>query len=219
MTAMTSQLKTGAFAFALICAGVLALCQRQEVQRLSAECAVLRGQVADAASQREEIQRMAAELKVTAESWEADRAKLMRLRAQSSRLNQAERENVQLKSEQQRLAALLAQGKSTPAIYDQLNPPPSAPKAPSAQQAVTDLGVVEVSDQTPVRLDLGDGKECVLTTTVLNDGQLQMDFAFESMTDGVPTQTKQTATVVPGTQIAQIVGGVEITLTPTLKGK
>jgi hypothetical protein len=32
---------------------------------------------------------------------------------------------------------------------------------------VTDLGVVEISNGTPIRRDLGDGKACVITPTVI----------------------------------------------------
>jgi hypothetical protein len=70
-----------------------------------------------------------------------------------------------------------------------------------------------------MRLDLGKGRECMVTTTVLDDGQLQMVFTFESEINGIPIQTKQSATVLPGRQMAKLIDGVEIALTPTLKAK
>lgn len=70
-----------------------------------------------------------------------------------------------------------------------------------------------------MRLDLGQqGKECVVTTTVLDDGQLQMVFTSESKTsDGFAIQTKQTATVLPRRQMVSVIDGVDVALTPTLK--
>jgi hypothetical protein len=218
---MVTELRAGALAFVLIGAAVFAFWQHQQIERLTAERAVLRVQVGEAASQRDEIQRLAAQVKATVESSEADRGELMRLRAQSSKLRQVEQENIQLKIERQRLASLVAQAKQASALSDQQQQklPTSDVKAPSTPTGVTDLGVIELSDATPMRLDLGEGKECVVTTTVLDDGQLQMVFTFESEIDGVPIQTKQTATVLPGRQIAKIIGGVEIALTPTRKIK
>ena len=217
---MMKKLRAGALAFVLIGAAVFAFWQHQQIERLMAERAGLREQVGEAASQRDEIQGLAAQVKATVESSEADRGELMRLRAQSSKLRQIEQENAQLKIERQRLASLVAQAKQASALSDQQQKlPTSDVKALSTPTGVTDLGVIELSDATPMRFDLGEGKECVVTTTVLDDGQLQMVFTFESEIDGVPIQTKQTATVPPGRQLAKVIDGVEIALTPTLKAK
>ena len=96
--------------------------------------------------------------------------------------------------------------------------PTSDTKAPSLPLGVTDLGVVELSNRTPMRLDLGEGKECVVTTTVLDDGQLQMVFASESKSpEGLTIQKEHTVTVLPDRQIIISALDAVLSLTPTLK--
>ncbi len=218
---MLTRLKTGAWVVILIGAFAVAFWQHQQIKRLMAERAILRDQVGQAASQGNEIQRLAAQLKANVEGAEADRGELMRLRAQSSKLGQIQQENADLKIEHQRLASLVTQAKQTSTLSSQPQKqfPTSDVETPFSATGVTDLGVVELSDRTPMRLNLGEGKECMLTTTVLDNGQLRMVFTFESQIDGIPIQTEQTATVLPGRQIAQIINGVEIALKPTLKNK
>lgn len=217
---MMTTLRAGALALILIGAAAFTFWQHQQIKRLMAERAVLHDQVGQAASQRDEIQRLAAQIKATVEGSEADRGELMQLRARSSRLRQVEQENAQLKIERQRLASQVSQAKYADALSDQQQQklPTSDVKTPSLLPGVTDLGVVELSDRTPMRLDLGEGKGCVVTTTVLNDGQLQMVFTYESKTsDGFTIQTEQTAMVLPGRQMVSVIDGVEVALTPTLK--
>ncbi len=214
-------LKAGALTVILVGSAACIFWQHQQIGRLMAERSLLRDQVEQAASHEAEVQRSAVKLSATVERLEADRDELMRLRAQSSKVRQLEQENAQLKIERRRLASELTQAKQTTVLSDQhlAKLPASDIKAPSAPAGVTDFGVVELSGEVPFRLDLGEGKECVVNTTVLIDGQLQMVFTFESEIDGVPVQTKQTATTLPGRQMAQVINGVEIALTPTLKTK
>ena len=214
-------LKAGALAAILAGSAAYTFWQHQQNGRLMAERAVLHEQVEQAASHEAEVQRLSAKLNATVERLEADRSELMRLRAQSSKVRQLEQENAQLKIERQRLAREVAQAKQTTVLSDQrqMKLPASDIKAPPTPTGVTDLGVVELSGQAPNRLDLGEGKECVVNTIVLADGQLQMVFTFESEIDGVPVQTKQTAAALPGRQIGLVINGVEIALTPTLKTK
>ena len=71
-----------------------------------------------------------------------------------------------------------------------------------------------------MRLDLGEGKECVVTTTVLDDGQLQMVFASESKSpEGLTIQKEHTVTVLPDRQIIISALDAVLSLTPTLKTK
>ena len=217
---MLAKLKGGALAIALIGVAALMLWQHQQIERLMAERAVLHDEAGQAAFQRNETQRLAAQLKATVEGSEADRGELMRLRAQSLRLRQVEQENAELKIEHQRLVSQVAQAKQVAALSEQQQQlPPSEITAPSTPMGVTDLGAVELSDQTPMRLDLGQNHECMVTATMLDDGQLQMIFTSESEIEGVPVQRKQTATVFPGLPMALVINGVEIALSPTLKPK
>jgi hypothetical protein len=147
----------------------------------------------------------------------------MRLRAQSSRLRDVEQENAQLRMERQRLASQVSQAKQADALSSQQQPklPTSEVKTASLPPGVTDLGVVELSNRTPMRLDLGEGKECVVTTTVLDDGQLQLAFASESKSpEGLTIQKEHTVTVLPDRQIIiSALDGAVVALTPTLKTK
>jgi hypothetical protein len=220
---MMTKMRAAALALILIGAAALMFWQHQRIERLIAERAVLRDQVRQAASERDEIQRLAEQIRTSVQASEADRRELMRLRAQLSRLRQVEQENAQLKIEHQRLVSQVSQAKQTdaPSEQQQHKLPTSDPKTPSLPPGVTDLGVVEFSNRTPMRLDLGQGKECVVTTTVLDDGQLQMAFASESKgPDGLTIQQEQTLTVPPDRRIIiSALDGAVISLTPTLKTK
>jgi hypothetical protein len=219
---MMTKMRAAALALILIGAAALMFWQHQRIGRLIAERAVLRDQVGQAASERDEIQRLAEQIKTSVQASEADRRELMRLRAQLSRLREVEQENAQLKIEHLRLVSQVSQAKQANALSEQQHKlPTSDTKTPSLPPGVTDLGVVEFSNRTPMRLDLGQGKECVVTTTVLDDGQLQMVFASESKSpDGLTTQEEHTVTVPPDRQIIiSALDGAVISLTPTLKTK
>ena len=221
---MMTKLRAAAFALTLIGAAAFMFWQHQRIERLIADRAVLRDQVGPAASERDEIQRLAAQIKTSVQASEADRGELMRLRAQSSRLRQVELENAQLKIEHARLVSQVSQAKQADALSEQQQQqhklPTSDTKTPSLPLGVTDLGVVELSNRTPMRLDLGEGKECVVTTTVLDDGQLQMVFTSESKgPDGLTIQKEHTVTVLPDRQIIISALDAVVSLTPTLKTK
>lgn len=216
---MLTKLKGGALAVALIAVAAVMFWQHKQIERLMAERAVLHEEAGQAAFQRTETQHLAAQLKATIEGSEADRGELMRLRAQSSRLRQVEQENARLKIELQRLVSQVTQAKQVAALSEQQQLPPSEITAPSTPMGAKDFGAVELSDQTPMRLDLGQGHECFVTATMLDDGQLQMVFTSESQIEGVPVQTERTATAFPGQPTALMIGGVEIALSPTLKAK
>src|SRR5438132_1102711 len=212
-----AKLKTGVLAAILVGVAAVMFWQQQQIKRLMVECAALHDQFVQIASLRDENQHLATQVKAGVEDSQADRHELMRLRAQSSRLLRLEQENTQLKVERQWLATQAQPAASS--SEQQQRAPPSDVKADASPAHVTDLGVVELSDHTPMRLDLGAGKECIVTTTVLADGNLQTVFVSESEVDGVPIQTKQTLALSPGKQMACIINGVEITLTPILKTK
>ena len=82
-----------------------------------------------------------------------------------------------------------------------------------------DLGEVELADHTPKRLSLGDGKECVIISTVLANGNLQMDLSVEGKGgDGkIQRLAQSTLTARPGQQCAISVGDTMVSLTPKLK--
>ena len=88
----------------------------------------------------------------------------------------------------------------------------------SADQPLKDFGVVEVSEHTPKRLVFAEGKTCVVTTTVLPDGKLQLFLTPESKTTN-GTATRSGVITSPGIQAVFVIDGVVIALTPTLKLK
>ncbi len=82
-----------------------------------------------------------------------------------------------------------------------------------------DLGEVELVNHTQKRFSLGDGKECVIISTVLANGNLQMDLSIEGKGgDGKIQRLEQARlTARPGQQCAISVGDTMVGLTPKLK--
>jgi Flp pilus assembly secretin CpaC len=82
-----------------------------------------------------------------------------------------------------------------------------------------DLGEVELTAQNQKRVSLGDGKACVITPTVLADGNLQMDLSIERTGDDGKIQrlAQSRLTARPGQQCAISVGDTMVSLTPRLK--
>ena len=103
-----SKLKLPVIAALTLAVVVVVFWQHQQNERMTAEIAALRGQIAEAAKLREQdaqsINRLKNSLRAEAERTQAERTELMRLRAQAARLRQSEQENAQLKSERDRLA-------------------------------------------------------------------------------------------------------------------
>jgi Flp pilus assembly secretin CpaC len=217
---MTTKLKVGAVAAILLGMAALIIRHGQESARLTAETAALREQVVQPGSLREENLRLTEQLKRAVEASQAERGELLRLRAQTSRLRLVEQDNAQLRIEQQRLANQVAQAKPAIALPEQYQTVPASElKADGPRTNVTELGVVELSDRAPLRFNLGDGRSCVVTPTVLADGNIQMEIAVEAMAaDGKSEQLGQSRlTARPGQQASISVGDRMIGLTPKLK--
>ena len=87
---------------------------------------------------------------------------------------------------------------------------------------VTDLGVVDVSSSKPIRQDLGDGKVCIITPTVITKGGvkiIRMGAVFEQ-TDSSGKVHRQAAPVVicnPGDTPEWKVGDFDIRLKTEVK--
>jgi hypothetical protein len=84
---------------------------------------------------------------------------------------------------------------------------------------ITYLGVVEITNLAPTRLDLGSGKGCVLTPTELPGGQLQIDVVIEEQDAQGKTLRFKAPQVVThsGQRFGISVGDICIALTPKLK--
>ena len=80
---------------------------------------------------------------------------------------------------------------------------------------VQDLGKIELTTQTPKHVSLGEGKELVITTTLLPDGSIQLKCAFEPKTvDGI---NYLEITMHSGKHVVANLGGRLVGFTPKLK--
>ncbi len=82
------------------------------------------------------------------------------------------------------------------------------------------LGVVELSPHVPKRVSLGHGKDCVITLTVLADGNYLMDISIETKTaDGKtePSCTSRLEQRPDQKDCGVTVGDTMIILTPKVR--
>lgn len=214
---MTTKQLIGGSAVLLITLGGVVFWQQKSISQLEAETRTLREQLTQAETVRAEDERLAAENKKMSEVSVADKTELMRLRAQLTRLHQLERENAQAKS------AVARHPERAPAEIPAAQPVETQTavqliEGAGAPPASVNLGVVELSEAVPMRLDLGAGRQCVVTATTLPDGNLQLVFTTEgNAPDGTSTQTTQTVTAPPGGQLFSAINGVQVALKPVMK--
>lgn len=199
----------------------LAVQQQAQIQRLRDECDNLRRQVQQADSQGDEIGRLNNRIQALEVELAADRSELLRLRAQASKLRQLEQDYSRLTLELQRLTMQSGVPAQSGIPLNQVQTMfQSVTSNVPLPPGVTDLGQVTLQDGTPMRLDLGNGRECLVTATLLTDGKLEMVFKSESRgPDGLPTFVEQTANMLPQLQAFTVINGVEVALTPVLKAR
>src|SRR5689334_21935649 len=143
--ASSSNLKLGFLTVTCIAAVAVILWQQKEIKRLTAECSALRAEINEASARNVERDNLAEQAKATNNS-AASQLELMRLRGQSARLRQVEQANEKLKLEAERFAAQMAQTRTPVQPPDQKPVPPGNFPFPQA----TEIGVVELSENTPV---------------------------------------------------------------------
>lgn len=82
-----------------------------------------------------------------------------------------------------------------------------------------DLGVVELSDNAPTRVDLGGGKECIITPRVISDNAVQLEMTVEAKdAAGNPMRVGSSrVTAKAGQPFSISVGDTIIAMTPTIK--
>jgi len=88
----------------------------------------------------------------------------------------------------------------------------------AASPKLTNLGVVEMSDGLPIHRDLGGGKACVITPTVITGG-IRLAFAIEETNSAGVVQTLASP-VMERTSVGPmevIVGDIAIRVTPKVK--
>jgi hypothetical protein len=80
----------------------------------------------------------------------------------------------------------------------------------------TDLGVVELSNRTSSHFDLGAGRECIITPTVLPDGNLEIDMVITA-DQNTTRLVAPRVTTRPGQRLLVSMGDTSVALTPKLK--
>jgi hypothetical protein len=88
----------------------------------------------------------------------------------------------------------------------------------AANPKLTDLGVVEMSDGLPIHRDLGGGKACVITPTVITGG-IRLAFVIVETNSAGVVQTLASP-VMERTSVGPmevIAGDVAIRMTPKVK--
>jgi hypothetical protein len=169
--------RIGAFGVVFLGVGALVLLQQQQIKRLVAESAALRAQLNQMAALQDSNGHLTEQLKAAVDASEANKNELMRLRGQGLRLRQLEQENTQLKGQREEVGRQMreAQLAVASAKESQVTPPTAVTVATvSPRMDTTDLGTVELSDGIAARFNLGGGTNCVVTPTVLSDGNVLM---------------------------------------------
>ncbi len=94
---------------------------------------------------------------------------------------------------------------------------PAVGEAP-ANSRTRDLGVLELTNHSETRIQLGDGKSCAITPSLIDPKHLQLTVALESRTpDGKITSLNITKVVAqPGQQFEVDFGSLNLTLTPQM---
>ena len=217
------KLKVGAWVFVLLGVATLLLLQQQQIRRLVAENADLRAQLSQIVSLQDTNGRLAEQLKAAAETAQVNQQELVRLRGQGVRLRQLEQENVQLKSQRQQLdrqmqQTQLATASSKPGEVTAVSEVIKVGSGISTANT-TDLGMLELSDGTPARFDLGGGTNCVVTPTATPDGNATMEITVGvTNADGTVSELGTSRlTARPGQYCSISVGDRMIALAVKLK--
>jgi hypothetical protein len=201
----------------------LFLLQQQKIKHLVAENADLRSQLEQLGSLKDANEHLAEQLKAAAGTLQSNQSELLRLRGQASRLRQLEQDNTQLKAQRQQLekqmhqaqlAAVSSQPGEVTAVSEVIKVGSEISNA-----SITDLGVLELSDGTPTRFDLGGGTNCVVTPTALSDGNVLMQISSgATKADGTVSELGVSRlTARPGQHCSISVGDRMIGLAVTLK--
>jgi multidrug efflux pump subunit AcrA (membrane-fusion protein) len=200
----------------------LVLVKQQQIRGLMAENAALRAELSQMTFLQDTNARLAEQLKATAETSQANQNELLRLRGQGSRLRQLEQENTQLKAQRQQFDRQMQQAQLAVVSSEQPQlTPASDVKVTSGNPNLntTDLGMLELSDGTATRFDLGGGTNCVVTPTALSDGNAAMEIKVGvTNADGTVSELGTSRlTARPGQHCSISVGDRMIALAVKLK--
>jgi hypothetical protein len=92
------------------------------------------------------------------------------------------------------------------------------PLVKDSRLLVKELGVVKLTNQTPSRNDLGDGKVCIINPVLRADGNLELSMLIElSGTNAAPRRIAAPSVIASNGQPVEIaIQNMAIALTPTM---
>ena len=90
---------------------------------------------------------------------------------------------------------------------------------PATTSKATDLGVVTVSDGIPIYKDLGGSRACIITPSVLTNGDVRLTITLQQTnSDGVvETLARPRVQTKSDTPVQISVGDIGVALTPHIK--
>jgi len=95
----------------------------------------------------------------------------------------------------------------------------STKKQNSLSEKTTTLGVVDLSNQSPVRYNLGDGKACTITPKLVEGGMHEVSVAIEVTDASGKSKVLGTprARPLPGQPVTVAIGDITVSFTPKFK--
>jgi hypothetical protein len=207
----------------LLAAAVVALVIQGRTQvRLRAENESLRQQLDQLTRLQADNETLSNRLARATAAADAQTTELLKLRNEVGMLRQQTIVVADLQRKNQQLNAVLTSSRNVPPVQPPPEPTPktNAPDNAATVANPTDLGAIQLVNQTPSQFDLGGGKTCTLTPTISADGNYNIKVFFESQkSDGQTVQTEQhTAEIItsPGRAVRIAVGDSSIGFTPTV---
>jgi RNA polymerase sigma factor (sigma-70 family) len=198
---------------------------RGQAQELQQQIAPLAKQVHGLQQDRDHATNRLAALEEENNTLRSNQNELLRLRGQGVRLRQLEQENAQLKSQRQQLERQMQRTQSA-AVSSKPGEVTAVSEVTKVGSGIsnantTDLGMLELSDGTPTRFDLGGGTNCVVTPTALSDGNALMVITVGvTNADGTVSELGTSRiTARPGQHCSISVGDRMISLAVRLKTK
>ena len=217
-----NKLKFAVAGILLAAAAIALVIQNQAQVKLRAENKSLRQQLDQLARLQADNEQLSNRLAQATAAADAQTTELLKLRNEVGMLHKQTAEVAGLQKKNQQLNDALVSSrnaqlaKTPPVTTPKINAPDNATAADAANGP--DLGAVQLVNQTPSRFDLGGGKTCTLTPTIVADGNYDIKVVFEvQRADG---QTEQLGmgevTVSPGLAVRLHSGDNSIGFTPTV---
>src|ERR1700690_877502 len=166
----------------LVAAAAVLVMQQQAQVGLRQENESLRQQLDQLARLQADNEQLSNRLAQATAAAEAQTTELLKLRNEAGMLRKQSSEIAALQSKNQQLNAALASSRNAQLEKTPPVPAPriSTPDPPTTPASLTDLGVIQLINQTPSRFDLGGGRTCTLTPTIDADGNYDIKVVFES---------------------------------------